>query len=121
MVHTPLNRMPTFLVLKNSKVIETIRGANAAALRSAIVMAAENAKKAGPGGGAAFASQGSVLGASDGARRPAGNNSPQDWVLWLVGLRIVRPFSALLGLYLETLFSLDPRAAAEQSRWRVGR
>ena len=112
--------MPTFLILKKSQVTETVRGANPSALKAAVGKAAADAEKAAPTSSVAFQSRGHVLGSSDNAKAPARSGpSLRSWIgggsgSWVDAL--VR----LVGLYIVTLFSLDPRAAAESSQWRVG-
>lgn len=114
--------MPTFLVLKNGSVVETIRGANPAALRSAVSKASSNAGK-GPGGSSsAFSSTGQRLGTSASDSRPVGNGSS-----FLSGLGtgagaggFADTAVRFMGLYLTTLFSFDAYAAAEASPFKVG-
>lgn len=126
--------MPTFLILKGSKVVETIRGANPSALRSAILSAAADAAK-GPAKSSAsasalFSSKGQTLGSdSSGPGRPAAAG-PR-----LPSLNLGQLFSApasfaqgrglpativrFLGLYISTLFSFDPNRTAEDSPFAV--
>ena len=116
-----VHSMPTFLILKNSRVTETIRGANPPALRAAVTKAAADAGRSGPATAAAFQSKGHVLGSEDAGKKPAagGPSSVQAWVRRSGGGSWMDAAVRMLGLYLETLFSMDPRAAAEGSRWRV--
>ena len=112
--------MPTFLILKRSQVAETVRGANPAALRAAVGKAAADAGKAAPLSSVAFQTRGHVLGSSEGAETPARSGpSMRSW-LGGGGGSWVDALVRLIGLYIVTLFSLDPRAAAESSQWRVG-
>lgn len=114
--------MPTFLVLKNGTVVETIRGANPAALRSAVSKASSDAGK-GPGGpSGAFSSTGYKLGSSASDSRPVGNGPS-----FLGGLGtgagaggFADTAVRFMGLYLTTLFSFDAYAAAEASPFKVG-
>ncbi|KAK1758695.1 putative 37s ribosomal protein rsm22 protein [Echria macrotheca] len=98
--------MPTFLILHNGSVIQTVQGANPPALTSAVEAAV---KLAGSGGGATFSSPGHRLGGSGPAPRAAGGNSvsrPLNFNLnGLIGAIIT-----FFGLYFTSLFSLDPPA-----------
>ncbi|CZT25144.1 related to thioredoxin [Ramularia collo-cygni] len=128
-----ISAMPTFLVLKGSKVIETVRGANPSALRSAILSAAADAAK-GPAKAnqsPVFSSKGQTLGGegsgSSSSRVASGPSLPS--------LNLGQLFSApapfaqgrglpativrFLGLYLSTLFSFDPNKTAEDSPFAV--
>ncbi|GAB1311578.1 hypothetical protein MFIFM68171_01788 [Madurella fahalii] len=103
--------MPTFLVLRNASVIETIQGANPPALTAAVDKAV---KLAGPGagGGAAFSSRGQRLGGSGvGATRPSMMATRRSWSL--PGL--LDAVIAFFALYFVSLFSLDPYKSAENS------
>jgi len=129
--------MPTFLIIKNGSVINTIKGANAAALRTAIMAASADAAKlpakSGSGGGtsgAAFTSgSGRVLGTGGapaasggsmldrlgikfggGSKTASGANGSVSVPGGLAGT-VVR----FVGLYLTTLLSLDAYKAAETS------
>ncbi|KAK6441306.1 hypothetical protein LTR95_002474 [Oleoguttula sp. CCFEE 5521] len=69
-----ISAMPTFLVLKGSSVKETVRGANATALRTAVLSAAADAAKgpaSGGAGGATFGGAGRALGGEGVAAKPA--------------------------------------------------
>ena len=127
--------MPTFLIIKNGSVINTIKGANAAALRSAIMAASADAAKlpaksgAGGASGAAFTSGGGrVLGTGGapaafggsmldrlgikigGSSGSSGANGSVSVPGGLAGT-VVR----FVGLYLTTLLSFDAYKAAEAS------
>lgn len=126
--------MPTFLVLKGSKVIETVRGANPSALRSAILSAAADAAKdpAKSSASPVFSSKGQTLGgaASSGSGRAVSSPS-------IPSLNLGQLFSApasfaqgqglpativrFLGLYISTLFSFDPNKTAEDSPFAMKR
>ncbi|KAK3310987.1 thioredoxin-like protein [Chaetomium strumarium] len=102
--------MPTFLVLRNGSVIETIQGANPPALTAAVEKAV---KLAGPGGGggggATFSGSGQRLGGS--GVGPKTVRRPMRWALKPVLEAVI----AFFGLYFWSLFSLDPYKSAENS------
>ncbi|KAL2150220.1 hypothetical protein VTH82DRAFT_7896 [Thermothelomyces myriococcoides] len=107
--------MPTFLVLRNGSVINTIRGANPPALTAAVD---EAVKLAGPGagGGAAFSGTGHRLGGSGVGRPSVARPVGSGWSL----KGFVDGLIAFFGLYFWSLFSLDPYKAAENSPFRKG-
>lgn len=111
-----VSAMPTFLIIKNGSVTETIRGANASELRSAVAKAASEATRGPASTGKAFEGAGRRLGGageSGAARGGAGGFAmPQ-----LTGL----PDTALrfAGLYFTTLFSLDAYGAANDSPFKA--
>jgi len=114
-----VSAMPTFLIFKNSKVVDTIKGANPSAIRSAVSKASADASKGSAGtSGASFSSKGYKLGSESTPSRPAGNGGSFLGGLGATGLAdsMVRFF----GLYLTTLFSFDAYAAAEASPLAVG-
>ncbi|KAL1842755.1 hypothetical protein VTJ49DRAFT_4240 [Mycothermus thermophilus] len=103
--------MPTFIVLRSGSVIDTIQGANPPALTAAVDKAVKLAR---PGGGSSFSGSGHRLGGTPVAR-PSANAAagrlsvPRDLrSLW-------QAIVAFCGLYLWTLFSIDPYKAAENS------
>ncbi|KAK5656369.1 hypothetical protein OQA88_4749 [Cercophora sp. LCS_1] len=108
--------MPTFLVLHNGSVIETIQGANPQALTAAVEKAV---KIAGPGGGggSSFGSPGHRLGGTpvSGGRTVGGSSvsRPFRWDL----SSIINAIYTFLGLYFNSLFSLDPYKSAENSQF----
>jgi thioredoxin 1 len=110
--------MPTFLVIKSSSVVETIRGANPSALTAAVRKAASDSSSAAPG--AAFQSKGRTLGSSDQPSVAVGE-SPLAGVQRLIigngGLSdiIVR----FVALYFVSLFAFDAFKAAEDSPFNV--
>jgi len=135
-----ISAMPTFMVFNGSTVIETIRGANAGTLRAAVSKAVEAAKGAGGGAGAGFESKGYRLG--DEKPKSSTSNSSSGTAVagaqktgtGLGGRRLGAAGTAaagpglgidiggaadsmvrFMGLYLVTLFSLDPYNAAENS------
>lgn len=94
--------MPTFLVLRNGSVIETVQGANPPALTAAVEKAV---KLAGPGAGsgAVFSSPGHRLGGSGvGAKRPSAMAAAGSWSL----KGLVDALIAFFGLYFVSLFSV---------------
>ncbi|KAK7725709.1 hypothetical protein SLS57_003775 [Botryosphaeria dothidea] len=117
-----VSAMPTFLVFKNGSVTETIRGANPAALRTAVTKAAADAAKDPGRSSAAFQSKGHVLGSgpvsAGGASRSGGVG---DWAWNNMQRRgsVVDTVVRFLGLYLTTLFSFDAYAAARESSFNV--
>jgi len=102
--------MPTFLILRNSTVIETIRGADARKLTSAIENAVRNAGPAKP----TFSSVGRTLGGTSPAN---GTRLGKPWNL----NRFVHAIISFIGLYLVSLFSLDAYSAAEKSPFNIHR
>jgi hypothetical protein len=119
--------MPTFLVLKGSKVVETVRGANPSALRSAILSAATDAAKGSAGNPASFSGKGQTLGsegnASTAASRPLVNfNVNQMFTApasFAQGRGLPQQIVRFIGLYLSTLFSFEPIRTAETSPFAV--
>ncbi|KAL8386998.1 hypothetical protein RB595_010235 [Gaeumannomyces hyphopodioides] len=111
-----VSAMPTFLILRNGTVIDTIRGANPPALTAAVEKAV---KLAGPGGGggSVFSSGGQRLGggAAGGASRPQQLQRPLNWDI----NSLVNSIIVFLGLYFVSLFSLDPYKSAEASKYNI--
>lgn len=122
--------MPTFVILHKGSVIDTIQGANPQALTAAVEKAV---KLAGPGGGASFSTPGRTLGGppatSAGAatkptvrigggatREAAGNPVRGSASVWNPN-NIINAVMVFVGLYLTSLFSLDPYMAAQNSRF----
>ncbi|KAK0656279.1 thioredoxin-like protein [Cercophora newfieldiana] len=108
--------MPTFLVLHNGSVIDTIQGANPSALTTAVEKAI---KLAGPGGGSSFGTGGHRLGGSGVAAPRAGGGQTisrsRNWSL----NGFIHAIWTFFGLYFYTLFSLDPYKAAETSPFNI--
>lgn len=103
--------MPTFLILKNGAVSNTIRGANASALRSAVMAAASDAAKGPAKQSAAFSSKGQVLGdSSTKSRASAGGGTG-----FSLPTGSVDDLIRFAALYFTTLFSFDAAAAASAS------
>lgn len=121
-----IRAMPTFVILKNGSVIDTIQGANPQALTAAVEKAV---KLAGPGGGAPFQTPGRTLGGPStssgdtptvriggGATRPSGNPIQGRTSSWDLN-NIINAIMVFVGLYLTSLFTLDPYMAAQNSRF----
>lgn len=110
--------MPTFLVIKSSSVVETIRGANPSALTAAVRKAANDSSGSAPG--AAFQTKGRTLGSASEPSQ-AVNESPFGGLQRLLvgngGLSdlIVR----FVALYVISLFAFDAYKAAEDSAFNV--
>lgn len=124
--------MPTFLILKNGKVQETVRGANATALRTAILSAAADAAKGPAKSSASFTTPGKTLGASAAAggapsRPVAGSSMPNVGAMlsspaqFSQGRGLPQTIVRFLGLYFTTLFSFEPEKSAQQSPFAVGK
>lgn len=97
--------MPTFLVLRNGAVVETIQGANPPALVAAVERAV---KLAGPGAAAAagFSGAGHRLGGSGvGAARDAASSVVARSVTWNLK-NLADAVVAFFGLYFVSLFSV---------------
>ncbi|EGZ76609.1 thioredoxin-domain-containing protein [Neurospora tetrasperma FGSC 2509] len=104
--------MPTFLILHNGSVIETIQGANPPALTAAVDKAVKLASGA-AGGGAVFKTAGHRLGGSGVAGSRPGTSVARPFK-WDVN-SLIKTIVAFIGLYVTSLFSLDPYKAAESS------
>ncbi|KAL1877558.1 hypothetical protein VTK73DRAFT_8547 [Phialemonium thermophilum] len=108
--------MPTFLVLHNGTVVNTIQGANPPALTAAVEKAVKLAGAGGSGGAGGFSSPGQRLGGS-GAGVPGRSSTslsmPLSWSL----RKVIDAIVAFFGLYFVSLFSLDPYKAAENSQF----
>ncbi|KXS95247.1 hypothetical protein AC578_9454 [Pseudocercospora eumusae] len=126
-----ISAMPTFLVLKGSKVTETIRGANPTALRSAVLSAAADAAKGPAKQSAAFSGSGQKLGGESSGRPLGGGAGPTMPAIpnvaeiltapgqFAQGRSIPAMIVRFLGLYISTLFSFDPMKTAEESPFAV--
>jgi hypothetical protein len=125
-------RMPTFLILKGSSVKETVRGANATALRTAVLSAAADAAKGSAKAGPGFSGKGQTLGSqpSDGSTGSAGRqvNVPampdvgallSSPAAFAQGQGLPQTILRFLGLYFTTLFSLEPERAAQESPFAI--
>lgn len=125
--------MPTFLILKGSAVIESVRGANPTALRTAVLSAAADAAKGPAKSSASFSGKGQTLGTGSGgdAAGASGSRTVQAPALdfsalvaspaaFSQGRGLPNTIVRFLGLYVSTLFSLEPVKAAEGSAFAVG-
>jgi thioredoxin 1 len=109
--------MPTFLIFRNGREIERIRGADSRGLTSAVQKAVKGAS---PASGASFASGGRKLGDSASASKYiSGGNILSSLPLPAQATHILSSVASFLGLYLITLFSFDAMGAAESSRFNV--
>lgn len=98
--------MPTFKILRNGSVIETIQGANPPALTAAVEKAV---KLAGPGGGNSWGAGGRTLGgSSSGGSRPQAFNRP----VWDLNT-FINAAITFFGLYFSSLFSVSPLLTCE--------
>ena len=121
--------MPTFLILKGTSVVETVRGANPTALRTAVLSAAANAARGPAKSSASFSGMGNTLGSETGT--PGGGSrtvsAPAVDFSALVaspaafsqGRGLPNTVVRFLGLYVSTLFSLEPVKAAQESPFAV--
>lgn len=102
--------MPTFVILRNGSVIDTIQGANPPALTAAV----EKAVKLATGGGASFITPGRSLASSSGAGVRVGGGSTtgggpiQGHASWFDLRKLINFFTAFFGLYVVSLFSVSP-------------
>ena len=113
--------MPTFLIFKNGSVIDTIRGANPSALRSAVLKAASDATKGPTKSSAAFGSKGYVLG-SAGSPAATARSSGAAWSQGFGsfgGSGLMDTVVRFMALYVTSLISFDGYHAAEQSPFNV--
>jgi thioredoxin 1 len=99
--------MPTFLVLHNGSVVETIQGANPPALTAAVN---KGVKLAGAGGGASFNSGGRTLGgppaASGRAAPSAGGLSLARPLRWDLNT-FINSLIIIVGLYVVSLITVS--------------
>lgn len=100
--------MPTFLIFRSGSVIETIQGADARKLTTAI----ENAVKLSGAAKPSYSSVGRTLGGSSTSSSVARNFSFD---------RLLHDIIAFFGLYLYSLFSFDAYTAAENSPFNIHR
>jgi thioredoxin 1 len=105
---TSRNRMPTFLIFKGGKVIDTIKGANQSALMAAVEKAV---KLAGAAPVPLYSTPGRTLGGAPSTSLSRGFSSK----------KFIDAIIAFLGLYFTTLLSIDAYAAAENSPFNIHR
>ncbi|MCJ1330789.1 hypothetical protein MMC10_007476 [Thelotrema lepadinum] len=104
-----VSAMPTFLVFRKESVVKTIRGANPAALQSAVSKIAKDS-----GAGSSFSSStGHVLGSA--SQAPKRSSQP------FTGQGLMAAIIRFVMLYITTLLSLDPVAAAKASPYSKAR
>ena len=123
--------MPTFLILKGTSVVETVRGANPTALRTAILSAAASAAKGSAKTSPLFSGKGQTLGSDSGGATASGGSKTVYAPSIDFGSLLSSPASfsqgrglpsliiRFIGLYLTTLFSLESAKAAEDSPFAV--
>ncbi|KAL9108721.1 MAG: hypothetical protein Q9227_006517 [Pyrenula ochraceoflavens] len=111
--------MPTFLIFKNGRVANTLRGADPNGLRSAVMKASSDAAVGPARESPAFTSKGHVLGSENARSRPSTTSSGPGMALPANMQGLVDNVINFLGLYFVSLFSLDPYAAAESSRFNL--
>lgn len=100
--------MPTFLIFHGSQVHKTLRGADPHGLTSAVEAAVRLPPKSNP----VYSTPGRTLGGSTGSRSATSSFTVQGFFDGLI---------AFFGLYLVSLFSIDPYRAAEASPFNVNR
>ncbi|KAK3675924.1 hypothetical protein LTR78_004116 [Recurvomyces mirabilis] len=130
-----VSAMPTFLILKGGSVKETVRGANATQLRTAVLSAAADAAKVPAKSSAGtFSGKGQSLGATttpdgttNGSRYVPAPSLPNFGAMlsspatFAQGSGFPQTAVRFLGLYFTSLFSLDPEAAARESPFALQR
>ncbi|EFX01860.1 37S ribosomal protein rsm22 [Grosmannia clavigera kw1407] len=116
--------MPTFLILHNGSVVDTIQGANPPALTAAVEKAVKLAT--GAAMGAVFSSPGRTLGADTGSSRSSGGTAARRPSAGPIHGRagwdlngMVNALITFFGLYFTSLFSFDGYMAAQNSRFNV--
>ncbi|OLN96478.1 Thioredoxin [Colletotrichum chlorophyti] len=105
-----VSAMPTFIVFHRGQAVETIKGANPPALTQAIQNALKLADKGGASG-ASFNTPGRTLGGDKPPR--ASLQRPVQWQLSNIFSGII----SFIGLYIVSLFAIDPHKAAEMSQF----
>lgn len=119
--------MPTFLVLKGTSVVETVRGADPSKLRQAILSAAASAAKSPAKSSASFTGKGTTLGSSSAPSAGRTIQAPSiDFsalaaspAAFSQGRGLPSTVVRFLGLYVTSLISLEPSKAAEESPFAV--
>lgn len=117
-----MGSMPTFLILKNGSVVNTIRGADPSSLRTAVQRAATDASKSGSASSAAFQSKGHTLGSA--ATQKSSGPLPASWTsaassVGSSGNGFVDTLVRFVALYLTSLCSLEPERAAASSPFSI--
>jgi thioredoxin 1 len=119
--------MPTFLIVKNGKVTNTLRGADPGGLRSAVLAASADASRGSAQSSAAFLSTGHVLGnkplnSQATTSRSATGGGGSSFDQYARAAMRPSPIAGLVrfaGIYFTTLLSFDPHGAAEASPFNV--
>lgn len=115
--------MPTFLVFKNSQVTDTVKGADANALRTVVKRAAAEAARGPAKTSAAFQSKGHVLGNNSASTGSSSSSMPSFDISGITsalnGPGFLSTVIRFLGLYVTSLLSFDSMAAAERSPFAV--
>ncbi|PVI04963.1 thioredoxin-domain-containing protein [Periconia macrospinosa] len=115
-----VSAMPTFLVIKGTSVVETLKGANPSALTAAVRKAVADSANGPAARGTHFQSKGYTLGSSTQPSRPVGQGAFAGLQNMMSGNggfgdKVVRFFA----LYFVSLFSFDSYRSAEQSPFAV--
>lgn len=115
--------MPTFLILKKSSVVDTIRGANPSGLRSAVSKASADASKGTAQSSTVFHSKGQRLGGegptSGSSSLGASFSGATSGLANILSGGFFDSAVRFIGLYVVSLFSLDAYQAASESNFRV--
>lgn len=117
---TQLHRMPTFLVIKGTSVVETLRGANPSALTAAVRKAVTDSASGPAARGVHFQSKGYTLGSASQPSRPVGQGAfagLQNMISGNGGFG--DKFIRFFALYFISLLSFDSYRSAEQSPFAV--
>jgi thioredoxin 1 len=114
------NSMPTFLVIKSTSVVDTIRGANPSALTAAVRKAASDTSGPTAASSGVFQTKGRTLGSAAEPSRPVNDSAfagLQRLVVGNGGLSdmVVR----FVALYVISLFAFNGYKAAEDSAFNV--
>ncbi|KAF2704700.1 thioredoxin-domain-containing protein [Pleomassaria siparia CBS 279.74] len=115
-----VSAMPTFLVLKSSSVVESIRGANPSALKAAVNKAVTDAARGPAASAAAFKSKGYTLGSATTPSRPVNQGAFAGVSNMLSGNGgLADVLVRFVGLYVISLFAFDSFKAAEESTFNI--
>lgn len=112
-------RMPTFLVLKSSTVVDTIRGANPSALTAAVRKAVNDSASLPGKSSAVFQSKGYTLGSSDAPSRPVNTGGLGLGSMLGSGGGLLDSAVRFVALYFISLCSFDSYKAAEDCSFSV--